>query len=477
MKSKNKKWILIGTIMTILLIVFLWPKTSDVEKEDSTPIQEIKEFCSGCTISETRDTITMSGYDYIISVMSSPQYWGVDYLPLYNLDYEQEYSYEKLIAQNGTGWILKDEASATFERGSEGILTISFADNKANIKTWTNVYASNENNTLDYDATEYNFDYNNNSYEYIAPYGNTANNHNYDYEVVLSNRVIKPQTEEEFKESGNLFDERFTVKNIILYYEDLFSKAGCPLLNQPEGTLESYKNKQVIIEKPKKDNLIHAIWEQEDFSWQWDQREDLVWLDDYKEIFNKDVKESELEKIDWDGKEKTLATYSPLYLVLVNKKDCTFKYLDRNPNTATLFLSLDEYFDAEAGALATYFLMPMTKQIYGYNGVYFYDTNKLPNSNNSYQFVFNSKEDFLNNLSYPKDISSSSILTIHKYGDIPVSLVALEGDKCSSLNKDMFLPMKQIADYYKVDFPYADDYMFNFFIYYNATAQRLLGLR
>lgn len=482
MKSKNKKWILIGIIgvLAILAIVYLAYKKPEekIEKVDSTPIQEEIEPCPSCHIGNIQETITMNAYDYIINVMSTPQYWGVDNLPLYNLDYEQEYSYEKLTAQNGTGWLLKDEDSATFYRGSEGVLTINFSENKANIKTWSNVYTSSEKDSLDYDATEYNFDYNKNSYQYIAPYGDKESNHNYNYEIVLSNRTIRPQTEEEFRESNDLFDERFTVKNIILHYEELFEKAGCPLLNQPKGTLSSYKNKMITVEKPKDDGLIHAIWNQEGFKWQWDKKDDVIWLDDYREIFDKQAPEgTELEEINWAGQDKNLATYSSLFLVLANKENCTFKYLDRNPNTATLFLKLDEYFDAEAGAFAAYFLMPMTKLVYGYNGVYFYDTNKLPNSGGSYNFKFNTKQDFMNNLKYPKDTSSSSILTIHKEGDIPVSLVALEGDECNSLNNHMFLRMKQIAEHYGKEFPFADDYMFNFYIYYNATAQRLLGLR
>ena len=42
----------------------------------------------------------MNAYEYIMEVMSAPQYWGVDNLPLYNLDYEQEHSYEVLKKQN-----------------------------------------------------------------------------------------------------------------------------------------------------------------------------------------------------------------------------------------------------------------------------------------------------------------------------------------------------------------------------------------
>lgn len=475
MKSKTKKRILILGIIAILVVALFLIINKNKNDISETPIEE-NDYCNSCTVTQNKDTITMSAYDYILSVMSEPQYWGLDNLPLYNLDYEQEYSYEKLTTQNGTGWILVDENDAVFYRGSEGLLTINFSNFTANIQTWANVYSSYENNTLDFDVTKYNFDYNNNHYEYIAPYGNTSGNHNYDYEIVLSSRTIRPKTEQEFKESNDLFDERFTVKQIILSYEELFEKAGCPLLNQPSGTLASYKNKTVMVEKPQSDGLIHAIWQQDNFTWQWDLSEEVIWLDSYQDIFDKDVESSELETVIYNGQEKKMAANSPLYLVLVNKENCTFQYIDKNPNTATVFLKLDEYFDAEAGAFASYFLMPMTKQIYGYNAVYFYDANKLPDSNGRYQLSFESKQDFLNNLKYPKDTSSSSILTVHKDGDIAIGLVGIEGDGCSTLNA-MFLKIKQIAEYYDVDFMFGDDYMFNFYIYYNATAQRLLGLR
>lgn len=472
----NKKLLIIGLVaLAIATTAFLLPKNDN--NKQTTPVEkqeETKEPCDSCTI---KDVVSMNAYEYIMEVMSAPQYWGVDNLPLYNLDYEQEYSYEVLKKQNGTGWILKDLDSATFYRGSEGALTIDFSNFSANIETWADVYSSNESGTLDNDATRYEFDYNNEIYKYTAPYGNSEANHNYDYEIELSSKTIKPLTEQEFRESNDLFDERFTVKDIILYYDSLFKEAGCPLLNMPKGTLESYKNKTVNVPVKENDNLIHAIWQQDNFRWDWDKAEDTVWLDSYKDIFNQQFPENTfIDIVEINGQSKSLANNSSLFLMLADKDNCTFQYQDRNPYSATLMLKLDEYFGAEAGGFATYFLKPMTELMYGYNGVYFCDTKNLPSSG-TLDLTFKTKEQFLKNFGYSKEANSSTILTMHNEGDYAVSLVGYEGDECQSFYTQMFMRLKQVAKYYGKEFPFADDYMFNFYIFYNPSAQRLLGLR
>lgn len=466
----------LATFLSILAMKNNTPTTPIKDEEQEEKDDKVKQ---GCPIGQyCAGNEKMNAYDYIISVMSSPQYWGVDNLPIYILDYEEEYSYEKLKKQNGTGWNLIDEKTATFSRGSEGILTINFSDNTADIKTWSDVYSSEKNSTLDQDATKYEFDYNNNTYKYIAPYGNASLNHNYDYSIEINGRVYGPKNEAEFRESGDVFDERFVIKDILLYYESLFEKAGCPLLNQPAGTLESYKKKTIAVPKEETDELIHNIWSQDGFRWDWDKDSSLNWLDNYQDIFNQETgKSSEMDKIELEnGGYLEVDTFNPLYLVLVNKEECTKQYTNRNASTGKLILWIDEYFDVEGGAFATYFLKPMTEKLFGHSSVYYFDNTKLPASN-VYDFNFNTKEEFLNNLSYPKDASSTTVLTVYKNGDIPVGNIASEGDGCHSMNSLLFREMKIISEHYGVDFPFADDYMLNFYIFYNPSAQRLLGLR
>jgi len=479
-KKRNLFVALILLMVSILVAVLMFGgKQKETVISDNKQQSEEDTNSQGCPIGlNCLEGNTIYAYDYIISVMSRPQYWGIDNLPLYSLEYEQEYSYEKLKEQNATGWILLDEDTASFYRGSEGVLTLNFSNNSANIKTWTDVYSSDEAGTLEKDATKYEFCYNDNTYKYIAPYGNTSLNHNYDYSIEVNGRTYGPKSEEEFRESSDLFDERFIIKDILLYYESLFEKAGCPLLNQPEGTLASYKTKVITIPKEEKDGLIHNVWDQDGFKWNWDEDNSLVWLNNYQEIMDKESGiSSEMDKVELEnGSYLNIDTFNPLYLVLVNKDECTKQYSYKNASDGKLILWLDEYFDAEAGAFATYFLKPMSEKLFGYSTVYYFDNTKLPESN-GYNFYFNSKEDFLNNLTYPKDSSSTTILTIYKKGDIPVGNVASEGDACYSMNSLMFNEMKVISEHYGVEFPYAEDYMLNFYIFYNPSAQRLLGLR
>jgi len=473
--KKTFRIVLLSLLAVALVVtsIFVIPKFIKEPDDPNPPIDnpdDPNEHTGGCTDKgcpvEFTDK-TMTGYDYIMSIMSAPQYWSEEDMPPYNLESDEEEAMSKLV--NGTGWKLLDEATATFTRGNEGTLTINFSTFYVECVRTDGYTRRNQ------------FDYNNKTFLYVV-----------DEYPELNGDSTGHLTEEEWraKYGNNYFenwDARWYIKDFILAYEEKFAAIGCPLLNQPAGTLESYKDKIIKVPKEQEsDGLIHAPWEQDNFTWDYTKDESIVWLKDYTDIFNQQAPESELEVVGYKGADYNMQSYSPLYEVFMYKDDCS-KYLDRNPHTASIWGATHGSYDSDIGAFAFYFLMPAMKEIYGYNAVYFVDRANMRESGTEIHFNM-SKEEFINKAallvtktknsdgSYTTSSQLNEIATVYLEGDINVGSKFVN-DLGHSILWYRFLEVKEVAKYYNKEFKYADDYVVNFEIYYSFDLQRLLGLR
>lgn len=468
-KVSKKLILVVGIIvLAIVLLVIFNPFKSDTNVV--TEVNETEthnEEPDGCAVGEICEEIEMNAYDYIMEVMSAPQYWSYEeFQALYGLTEQKNYCEPIIKAQNGTGWKLVDEKTASFARGAQGVLTINFSNNTAN-SVVANGELTDDNVGYTLGSENYSFDFNNNSYEHyntlsmekkkIAPFGELTR------EAWDNGESVSP------------FDERWVIQDTMNYYESLFKEAGCPLLNMPEGTLESYKNKIVKFTKhTKKDDLIHAVWKQDNYRWDWEN------LDTYEEIprneietiFDKPVPDSESIRLVIDGDEPIEWNYySPIFLV------------DVNIDTTSRYLELDKFAfgkgncDALGGALALYYIQPLLEKMYGYNAVYFVNTDT--NSNESITDIYpnpTNKSEVIERI-LNTEHRSNEIKTIHPAGECKLGDIypMMFTDNTSVTKIDNYI--NELLDHYNIVSPYSDDYMLNFVIFYSFEYQNILGLR
>ena len=443
-KSKKGIYILILSIVVISVVIILWA-TEKPQKEmkmaEDTTIPSVAEIATEVALQSdvTYGENSVNAYEYILGIMNSPQYWSEDeYFPVYSADYLETEARKTLV--NATGWTLIDAKSATFKRGYETELSISFADHKAVSK----------------DAAKgitYVLDYKNNEY-YVEING-------------AKNPVTLHKDEDGYwNTSFGLLEKTFTD------YEKLFKASGCPLLEMPEGTLEKYKSLKVKPASLKDDGLIHKVWKEKGFSFNWENA-DLPWLDNYKDIQRKQVPESTLyetsyEHIDGSVEHFMIGGYSPLYLVLADKNSSK-----QYQGTNTWFEEISVY-DNIVEALCAYYLAPAMKNLYGYDAVYFTDAEKLKGPSDIY--MMSSRNDFDKGFSINYKENRQAVLELFPKGNMFVS-VAYTYD----INNYDFLMLQQkvrdLYSYYGQKYPYAEDFLGNFLLVYSIEAQTLLGLR
>lgn len=470
----SKKWILVVGIIIlaiVLLVIFNPFKSNTNVVTEVNETETHNEEPDGCAVGEICEEIEMNAYDYIMEVMSAPQYWSYEeFKPFYDMTDQKAYCEPIIKAQNGTGWKLVDEKTASFARGAQGVLTINFSNNTANSKI-ANIERTSDDYHQSNGYENYDLDFNNNIYK--------------QYNMVSPDKVedmesFRSTTSREKWDNGenySPFDTRWVIQDTMYYYESLFKEAGCPLLNMPEGTLESYKNKTVKFTKhTKKDNLIHAVWKQDNYRWDWEN------LDTYEEIprnkietiFDKPVPDSESIKLVIDGGESMEWNYySPVFLVDV-QSDGTSQYLEQEKLLFGWGGNMD---GANTGAIALYYIQPLMEKIYGYNAVYFVntDTGVYEDEWSDRYPEVTDKEDVINRILNTRE-NNDEIKTLHPNGECLLGEVFQIGETNNYSIKKMVNYMNELINHYNIENPYAEDYLLNFVIAYSLKYQAYLGL-
>lgn len=503
MKNSKSNKITVFIIITIAVCLgiggFLLFKNKNIPNNENTINEQIND-------TQKQDS-DKSGYDFIIDLMAEPEFWDVEDVPIYSYNSKE---YREMLSKNhpeednsvspernkaieampnGSGWKLIDEDTATFTRGYEGSLTYNFSEFKA-----ISMY--------DIDAYVIEWDFNTNTERLFES--------KTDHTLVVE-RPFKdcPEdlTEEEAKEYiGNLYEEEWFVKNSMLNYEAQFKAAGCPLINQPTGTLASYVNKMAkqisrddyylnntsykphqtktafetigyenvgIVDSQK---LINAPWQQPDYIWDYTKNPNLIWLDNYREILDyvKNIPDTELEN--FSGNPEML--FSLCYLNFSNL-DNMAKFQDlENAKEISVFYS-GFYPNISANFLA-YYIRPILKECYGVDAVFFTDYKQL-NGSNGLNFGI---DDAAFNSVY-SDIQSDVDRTVEVFKNplssynnsrtgncwIPANMDA-NGDFKFAIDT-----MKSVCARTNTPYVYSDLFLINYLATVDMELQRYLGLR
>lgn len=491
--KSNKKLIIIVLALLLLaaglFIIKPWNKQDEAVKNEP----EVIEPCTDCTVEKgnpfnltySGETIKYNAYDFIIEKMSQAQYWTYDeFHPLYKTNFTLPNPTKDETIINGTGWVLYDEDSASFIRGCQGILIINFSENTAIsnkdfYETHDDINKCDIFNGVPFSTSELEtFDLNNKTltfndghvrdYSRVEPYVNTSNQ--------VDNLI--------YNEISETFE----------FYNNVFSELGIPLTNMPKGTLASYKNKTIevpveLLELKYRDrwgdDLIHTVFdERANFDFYWERNKDNIWLDDYRDIMNKQFPEfkeyEEIYDVDND-KDLYFDTYSPLFLVMLDRKDHTATFgsvvftgtlteLMRESPTDLEMNSL-AWEDPIAGAVATYWLRPLYKQIFGFDGVYFVDYQDLENNPNRVnrcltkeQFDEGIKSDSMGNVAVP-------VFARGEYATFTSSTLDITWLNNISEKMDV------LCKYYGVESQFGPDFIMSIRLMYQPDDQLQLGLK
>lgn len=513
MKSQKKKKILVLIAIIVFICLgiggFLLFKNKNTTNNENAINEQIND-------TQKQDS-DKTGYDFIVDLMAEPEFWGVEDVPIYSYNSKE---YREMLSKNypeednsvspernkaieampnGSGWKLIDEDTATFTRGYEGRLTYNFSEFKAIVESdW--LY-----------TTEWDF---NTNTERL-------------YESKTDHTLVKERpfkdcpndlSEDEAKDYiGNLYEEEWFVKNSMLNYEAQFKAAECPLVNQPKGTLTSYKNKmsKVITRddyylnntsyKPHQDKaffetvgyedvgildsqkFITAPWQQPDYVWDYTKNTNLIWLDDYREILTliEEIPDTELIAFNGgpgyynaDGTPGTMEMlYSCSYLAFCNLKEMSMFQDLENAKTIN-DISMMFFYPNKATNFLAYYVRPILKECYGVDAVYFCDSKQLKGNN---QLVLGmSDSEFV---SASKHGENDEIVGVEKYlmecNESRIGNVwepSLWGD----VNGDydyLIDCMKSTCAKTNTPYMYSDTFLLNYFATVDMDIQRDLGLR
>lgn len=476
----NKKKGLIIAIIVLLVGAcgyFLISKNNNTPANDcvdcviepstnTTSVKKAKNF----NIVYSGETKKYNAYDFIIEKLGQAQYWTYEqYEPIYNTVANHYSPSKEHVINNATGWILYDEDTASFARGYEGRLIINFADNTAISHT-----------------SFYNFDYDNSSFSLSnEPLQNSFTFYDFvsgnEYKMLEDGTKYDERTS--IAEYDMLWDEYNEINRTLIFYEKIFNELGISILNMPKGTLASYKNKTINVPielinlkywDREQDNLIHSPFDERvGWTWHWEDEEN-IWLDDYRDVFNQQFPNStdkELEEvIDLDGSIITENTYAPVFLCLTNTKWSDI-YEQEEGLTGTEFYNF-------AGAFETYYLKPLYKEIFGFNGVYFYDEEKMPmfkDGDDFYGIGFRTL-DYFNNKFYLDNNIVGEIVYIYDKGDVPIGANEQLAIPIGGFD-NVVASMKMIKDHYNIQSQFGEDYPTQLSLLYNINEQLSLGLR
>ena len=506
MKNSKTNKITVFIIITIAVCLgiggFLLFKDKNIPNNENAINEQIND-------TQKQDS-EKTGYDFIIDLMSEPEFWGAEDVPIYSYNSKE---YREMLSKNypeednsvspernkaieampnGTGWKLIDEDSAIFTRGYEGSLTYNFSEFKAISIA---------------DPIGYIIEWDFNT--------NTETLYHADHTLVLE-RPFKdcPEdlSEDEAKEYiGNLYEEEWFVKNSMLNYEAQFKAAECPLANQPKGTLTSYKNKKAKVitrddyylnntsYKPHQDKaffetvgyedvgildsqkFITAPWQQPDYVWDYTENPNLIWLDDYREVLDKvkQVPDTELEKIyDSDTNTNNMEMcYSLNYLDICNLEEMAMYQDLENAKTNNTIIAAMFYPNINSNFLA-YYVRPILKECYGVDAVFFFDSKKLSGSNEA---DLGMSDTAFNSL---KKLNKDNTITVYKNPFVFNSQESRIGNCWGYTNSDAngdfeytIEEMRSICAKTKTPYMYSDTFLLNYLVTVDMDLQQALGLR
>jgi len=461
------------------------PDEPSGQEEPETPIKDNKVI----DIELSGKTVKYNAYDFIIETLGKAQYWGTDQMPLYEfLDY-QEHHWNYLSQTNGTGFKLYDENTATFCRGYEGRLYINFSANTARCNPNNQIDASfNDADTPwkeDENIQEINFNTGEHTcfykwlvdadIEYLTMYNATKDGYSH-----FSNITAKERDENGyFYYTNHVY---WIIYDTMQYYEAIFEMAGCPLLNQPEGTLTSYKNKTInvpveltTITYLTKDgsDKISAIWTQEGFAWDWATYDDITWIDNledawdqqFPKTYDAEVKNMIYEDRYGNTTRKLVDYYGGIFIVRCDPSQSN-QYLKHNTRY------IESHYSNFGGAISTFWLQYVLEQVYGFKVCYFYE--EVPSHDESVPALISSdvetKDDFL----YNSRIYRDTVAIVTNKGDVTVT-------DAYQFVDDLYYLVKRVNDILKhygySPTNFSRNYIENSELFYNKTLQKELGLR
>lgn len=432
-------------------------------------------------------TVEYDAYDFIIEKMSQAQYWTYDDIhPEYHAAINRDKPQYDDVIPNGTGWTLIDEDTATFARGFESRLVINFSENTAfndpsycdldyltaphgEGVRWGNGRGANQSIQWEYyDLHNEPFQEESDSEEWLK------HRRTYDFNNMLynGNEILDKDTgriNSTIEFNSNRYNE---IQETLDFYNKVFAELDIQILNQPKGTLSSYKGKKIqvpveLIELSYLDRhcdgKINSIFDERS-GWKihWEEDKNIPWLEDYRDVLNKEFPEvPEDSYITSSVTGERWAYYSPVFMYCANPN-----WFDRISNLyeGTQFLDPTKGdSQEETSALMLYYIKPLYEQIYGINGVYFVENNKVANGTQADAAL--TLEEFNEGI----DLWHHNALAIYKAGD----------DMFGNAN-DMYMMddyMNDLINYFKIDSPYGKDYVKTIRMTYEEGWQESLGLR
>lgn len=478
----NKKLLL---IVTLMLILTACGKKELVLVDENGDAQTIK-------VEKYDGKNGISCYDYIVDTMSKPQYWdGSVELPYASLslkgieDNPKQLADEVLI--NGTAFTLTDEESATFSRGYQSTFSLNFSEGTAETIVHKDIIPY-----VDKSFPEsWFYDFNNNIWEARYVHNKTKNL----MDRVKPNIRFLPAADDDYHSSETNYG---WVKDDVLEYERKFSEAGCPLLNQPKGTLTEYKEVLAHPENVTKDDKINGPWELEGFAWDYKDYDELYWSTDIESLMYLELPDSGKGtrvfklKLDENGEpikdangeyehyETYLNSNSMAFAAIVESSSLS-KLFEDSPYTEMEFRYPDGMrFLGSTGSFAAYYLTPALKTLYKKNAVYMVNANELTGDivwSDVMSIGSDTYKDILN-LSGEGIDYNEVIFRILPSEDVDNKVVGIEkpGDELiGAYNYESFIRDSYAA--FEKEYPFADRYLFHWNLLYNLEDQIILGLR
>ena len=426
--------------MSLMIVVFFAGYSISIKMKNDTSYEKI------------------SCYDYIIDRLAEPQYWDENNIPEYSTWQLQNAAL--LNMPRGTGWILRDENEAVFSRGYQGILTINFSKKiaKNQVQEEFNDYSLENYQLYDIDALKV-------------------------YRVFINNEKEEfVDISEFFKTSDSDYDQfnAFTeINDTFDYYEKHFSKVGCPLLGQKEGTLTAYKD--VYIDTPYKEEvstkLIHNPWEQTNWHKNVFTDESITLIEDYLDVWklkNPVYSNEEVIVNTINGDTYTRNIFSPYFVVYTKKSDNNL-YIEKDPYNSSYFEHINSY-QNKLSDFMLYYVNEICKDLYnGKSCVYSVDIDnneELTTNENFFRYNMSEEE-----YRQSKIIGEISVVTYYYSQDKTIAGNIIFDD----VNNDKLISLAEYLDvvllHYQKESRFSNDYIKNFGLYYNLDWQRLLGLR
>jgi len=509
-RKKNRKWIIMSIVVVLIITAVLVINSRNKAGDDDNT-----------SIFTPSGEVTYSCYDYIMDTMAAPQVYDEQWIPQYDFALYNEIATEKM--PNGSGFKY-DEETNTFCRGYLSILRLDFENNMAYEETIEDYNPAGpvDNREATYKTTcVYDFanrvywytNDENKKYDLMTPkiylnkdygpsfYEESLKEMVYDhneleelpYTYYIENEYVpgeelstcSPFTYYENREDkmeisyifwSDVEEYEFSyysipwhIEKIMHRYNMLFEEAGCALYGTDKAKLETYKSKQANVVK-KETTKLDGPWQFEGFDWSYE-NSDIDWIDDYRSVFELDVPDIEHDE---DG----YLVEAPVYVFFM-KGDYSPKYFCDSENHV-----IDSSFQYEniSGAIAQYLLKPALEKAYGFNAAFFYPIDKVA-SEIAYNEITNTPD-------YELYMSGKRFnFKANEVGGFALKLLPKRDDK-SIVNADNY--SYYVPDYYmnwftiedlycrlnkSEDFPYSNDYFFNFLCMYNKEYQLSMGLR